>query len=411
MDIQLTHEIINDAYTEYVQNSYDIQDRANTTVIIPNNIDLPNDYDWNIGVIYGESGAGKTSILKSFGYVLEEPKFSDTASLISNFHWLSPESACNLLSSMGLASVPTWLRPYRLLSNGEKYRAMLAYMVSRPDQDPTKPILIDEYTSVVDRNVAKAMSNALGKYVRANGKKVILASCHFDIFEWLRTDWVYSPNKRRIERCDFRRQGKPAIKLEIFRCRYETWNLFKHHHYLTGDLNKAAKCFIALWDGKPVAFTAILPFPNGSFRNAFRVSRIVTLPDYQGLGIGFALNNYVASLYKSLGLSYYIRTSNPALVVVNQRNPEIWKETNNSGTYRRGQTMFSDGVKSFRTAYSFKYCGEPSNDDTTIISFEPDNKSSQKQIALFGNEFFVAKKGNKKGSIFDKENLDFDFGL
>lgn len=390
--IILKSEIQNDEFTNYIYDSYDIQNRTESIVEIENNIDLPNDFNWNIGVIYAGSGSGKTTLLKSFGEIVE-PKFDSNKALISNFDWLSPEDACSLLSSMGLASVPTWLRPYRILSNGEQYRARMAYLVGKAngysplDDTPKfeqKPILIDEFTSVVDREVACAMSNVLQKYVRNNNKKIILASCHFDIMDWLRPDWIYSPDKRRTERFSSR-TGKPKIKLEIFRCRYETWKLFKHHHYLTGELNKAAKCFIALWNGKPVAFIAVLPFPNGSFKNAFRGSRTVVLPDFQGLGIGNQLSCYIASLYKKLGYSYYVRTSNPALVNA-RKNSNVWQECSNSGKDRRGQTMFTESYKSYRTAYSFKYIGEESKDSTDIITFSGvayKNQSMKNVINIF----------------------------
>ena len=64
----------------------------------------------------------------------------------------------------------------------------------------SKSILIDEYTSVVDRDVAKAMSNAVQKYIRRTNKKIILASCHYDIMEWLQPDWIYSPSRGVLEK-------------------------------------------------------------------------------------------------------------------------------------------------------------------------------------------------------------------
>lgn len=47
----------------------------------------------------------------------------------------------------------------------------------------------------------------------------------------------------------------------------------------------------------------------------WRVSRLVVLPDYQGIGIGKRLLNFVAELYASQSrLPFYILTSNPQLV-------------------------------------------------------------------------------------------------
>jgi len=51
--------------------------------------------------------------------------------------------------------------------------------------------VIDEFTSVVDRNVAKAASVALVRYIKKNNiKNVVLSTCHRDILEWLEPDWV-----------------------------------------------------------------------------------------------------------------------------------------------------------------------------------------------------------------------------
>lgn len=380
MKIELKHKINNDKYTQYIYDSFDIQNKEQSNVTINANLEnLPK--QWNIGVVYGGSGSGKTTILKNyFKKEMDKSYFDNSKSLISNFDWLEPKDATFLLSAMGLSSVPTWLRPFNTLSNGEQYRANLAYIVGIAKDNEV--ILIDEYTSVVDRDVAKAMSNALQKYIRRTNKKIVLASCHFDIMEWLQPDWIYSPSKGRLEIASQLRQ--PKIELSIFRCRYETWNLFKQHHYLTEDLNKAAKCFVITWNDKPMAFIGVLPFPNGSFKNAFRISRLVILPDFQGLGIGIKLLNYISKLYSTDLKTMYIRTSNPALYLGLQKNKD-WIECGNSGTDRRGQTMFTNGVKSNRTAFSFKYIGEKSNDDLSIIKFKSDvyKDVAQNQISMF----------------------------
>ena len=218
--IERKNKIINDRYTEYVYEAFDIQNKEETTVKIPINFAECKTFDWNIGVIYGGSGTGKTTLLKEFGDLTLD-NFDDKKPLISNFDWLEPKEATFLLSAMGLASVPTWLRPFSLLSNGEQYRASLAYKVGKASENDV--ILIDEFTSVVDRDVAKAMSNALQKYIIRTNKKIILASCHFDIMEWLLPDWTYSPLKGRLDRASSRRH-RTRIELPIFRSSYETSN-------------------------------------------------------------------------------------------------------------------------------------------------------------------------------------------
>jgi ABC-type ATPase with predicted acetyltransferase domain len=170
MKINLKHQIVNDKYTEYLYEAFDIQNKSESNVLIEANLEgIPK--DWNIGVVYGGSGTGKTTILKNyFKKEMDKSNFNNSKSLISNFDWLEPEQATFLLSAMGLSSVPTWLRPFNTLSNGEQYRANLAYLVGKANDNEV--ILVDEYTSVVDREVAKAMSNALQKYVRKTNKKI-----------------------------------------------------------------------------------------------------------------------------------------------------------------------------------------------------------------------------------------------
>jgi GNAT superfamily N-acetyltransferase len=82
---------------------------------------------------------------------------------------------------------------------------------------------------------------------------------------------------------------------------------------LTNELSKSAKCFVTLWNDKPIAFNAVLPLPSGTLKNAFRMSRTVVLPDYQGMGIGGVVSTYIAKLYKADGKRFYAKTSNPAL--------------------------------------------------------------------------------------------------
>ena len=383
--IEKKNKIINDKYTQYIYEAFDIQNKEETIVKIPINFSECKNFDWNIGVIYGGSGTGKTTLLKEFGdLTLDE--FDEEKPLISNFDWLEPKEATFLLSSMGLASVPTWLRPFSLLSNGEQYRASLAYKVGKAKDNDV--ILIDEFTSVVDRDVAKAMSNALQKYIRRNNKKIILASCHFDIMEWLLPDWTYSPLKGRLEKASCRRQ-RPKIELQIFRCRYETWDIFKQYHYLSQDLSKSSKCFMTTWNNKPVAFNAVLPLPSGTLKNAFRMSRTVVLPDYQGLGIGGFVSDYIAKLYVKNGKKFYAKTSNPALwnKRENSKNWRICDVQNNLDKIRKENEKGGQQRKVSITK-SFEFIGDTRNvklDELNILKFNADayKEVSQNQISIF----------------------------
>lgn len=136
---------------------------------------------FKIGVIVGSSGSGKSTLLSQFG-VEEKPNWNPDKSILSYFD--STDEAINKLGAVGLNSIPTWYKPYHVLSNGEKFRADLSRKLKSNS-------IIDEYTSVVDRNVAKAASVSLSRYIKNNDiSNIILSTCHRDILDWLEPDWV-----------------------------------------------------------------------------------------------------------------------------------------------------------------------------------------------------------------------------
>ena len=355
-EIILKSSIKNDEYTNYVYDSFDIQNKEETEVKVLFNLSDAKNFDWNIGVIYGSSGSGKTTILKRMGK-LSESNFDYKKPLISNFDWLEPKEATLLLTSMGLSSVPTWLRPFHLLSNGEQYRASLAYKVGKAKDNEV--VLVDEYTSVVDRDVAKAMSFALQKYIRRTDKRIILASCHYDIMEWLMPDWTCSPQKNGgvLERGEWLRQGKPQIELQVSRVEYDTWDFFKKHHYLTEDLNKAFNLLLFEWKGKPVGIVVYKSQPTGAVPNGYGLSRTVILPDYQGMGIGSIISEFTASILVNKGKRVFTKTVNPALGEYRERS-SVFRPTSKNRKIRKDSNTDKAGKRLARASYCYEYIGE-----------------------------------------------------
>ena len=191
--IILKSEIDNDNFTQFLYDNYDIQNKdfTITEVPIPSKVDIDemNKKGWNILLICGNSGSGKSTILKEIGDIVPI-EYDYKKAVISQFQDLSEEDACDLLSSVGLSSVPTWLRKPQELSNGERARLDLCKAIY--DARDGKVIYIDEFTSVVNREVAKSMSYALQRYIRQKGLKIVIASCHFDIIEWLQPDFIFN---------------------------------------------------------------------------------------------------------------------------------------------------------------------------------------------------------------------------
>lgn len=153
---------------------------------------LPKDF--NIGVIYGASGSGKSTLLKKFGN-FSLHSWDNNKAIVSHFE--NPDDGINKLSAVGLNSIPTWYKPYNVLSNGERFRADLSRSIKNN-------AVIDEFTSVVDRNVAKAASMALSKYIKKNNiKNVVIATCHEDVLDWLEPDWVINTNNGEVYNGNF----------------------------------------------------------------------------------------------------------------------------------------------------------------------------------------------------------------
>ena len=94
--------------------------------------------------------------------------------------------------SVGFGSVPSWMKPYSVLSNGEKMRVDLARALLERDF-----VVFDEFTSVVDRQVAQTASIAVSKAIRRTQKKFIAVTCHSDIIEWIQPDWIFDTNEMR----------------------------------------------------------------------------------------------------------------------------------------------------------------------------------------------------------------------
>ena len=152
--------------------------------------------DWNTGLIVGGSGTGKSTIAREcFGDWLIEGMEYKAASVIDDMpEGLTAREVAEVFTSVGFASPPSWLKPYGVLSNGEKMRVDLARAImERGDR-----FAFDEFTSVVDRRVAQTGSAAIAKAVRKRGGQFVAVTCHHDVAEWLEPDWIYDTDQQRF---------------------------------------------------------------------------------------------------------------------------------------------------------------------------------------------------------------------
>lgn len=263
---------------------------------------------WKIGLIVGASGSGKTTIANKLFEGKVHSNFQWTKScLLDDFPSGSElKTITETLSKVGFSSPPSWLLPYSALSNGQKFRVELA----RTLLEYKDLFVFDEFTSVVDRQVAQVGAFAFQKAVRKSDLQFVAVTCHYDVEEWLQPDWVFDVSTNTFKWGSLRR---PEIKLEICRVHHSAWQLFKEHHYLTSDINKAACCFVGFIDGRPVVFDAWLPFVGRlSHGKAMRGHRTVCLPDFQGLGLGNRLFTTISQMWAGLGYRVFSGTGHPA---------------------------------------------------------------------------------------------------
>jgi ABC-type lipoprotein export system ATPase subunit len=295
-----------------MEGMFDVPPSERSEVSWTFNIELPS--AWNVGLIVGPSGSGKSTVARElFGAAMVDGfEWSTDRSILDGFPaGMSIKEITALLSSVGFSSPPAWVRPFHALSNGEQFRVTTARALA----ERKGLCVMDEFTSVVDRTVAKIGSAAVAKTVRRSGGKFVAVSCHFDIAEWMEPDWVFQPHTGELQlpRGSLRR---PPINLEIFRVHPSAWSLFHRHHYMTSTLHKGALCLCAFWEGRPVAFSAWLPFvgklPNGA--RAMRCSRLVCLPDFQGVGIGNRFLSVCASLWSAIGRRVFVSTGHHSFV-------------------------------------------------------------------------------------------------
>ena len=310
---------------------------------------------WQIGLIVGPSGCGKTTIAReAFGeHIINGYEWDADKAIVSQFpEDMSFRDITSHLSSVGLSDIPAWKRPFRALSNGQQFRATLARALAEsPDL-----FVIDEFTSVVDRTVAKISSCAVSKAIRRGAKRMIALSCHYDIIEWLQPDWIYEPAGNLFQWRLLRR--RPAIDITIRRVDKAAWGIFKKHHYLSADIHPGTQCFVAFCDGAPMAFLGMLHFPHPQ-RSAWKGSRMVILPDYQGAGIGAALFDWVASVFRATGKAVIGTASSPQMIHQVATSPN-WKITRKPGLKQvnrgRGAGVGMFGSDNRRTC-AFEYVG------------------------------------------------------
>lgn len=330
--------------------------------------------DWKLGLVIGPSGSGKSSIgRRIFGdAAFYSPSWPVQRPIIDA---IAPRASFDdvtaALAAVGLGSVPTWLRPYPVLSTGERFRADLARIVA------TRPaaVVVDEFTSVVDRQIAKVGALAFGKAWRRGGGQAVLLSCHYDIVDWLQPDWIYDTAAGEFSGRGLRR--RPAIGVEVFETDWRFWPLFEPHHYLKLPKMIAATNYVGFVGDQPVVHVAVSTRPG---MVEARACRLVVMPEWQGAGVGVRFLNAVCELWRTgrnrheIEVPTLFHTSHPGLAAALRRDAH-WEQVSamlhgghkarsqasvERAALRQGKVPVVAGYGGhFRAVQGFRYYGPP----------------------------------------------------
>ena len=139
------------------------------------------------------------------------------------------------------------------------------------------------------------------------------------------------------------------------------WTLqFDNFHYLTADLNKSCKCRLFEWDGVPIGFVGILNTPRKGIPYGCSISRMVILPDFEGLGLSRKIFDFCGGLVKSMcddehDYRLYIKTAHRRFGESLGRNPNV-RGTSFDG---KGRDKRSADNKKYRNRLTrVSYCKE-----------------------------------------------------
>jgi len=261
--------------------------------------------------ITGDSGSGKSVLLRAIRQDLgdeavdmAEIQVDQDKPLIETVG-ATVEEGLELLSKVGLNDAFLFLRTYNQLSDGQKYRYRLAKFLESKKQW----WLMDEFAATLDRDTAKIIAFNVQKIARQQGRAVLAATTHGDLFEDLEPSVHvhkrfgeeisinYYPNEPAAE-CSLVKEMKivPGV--------LDDWRKLSGFHYRSHNVAGLRKIF-CLWRHGELCGVIVYcyPPPNCSGRGLVLprmhikelnaklsiVSRVVVHPKYRSIGLGAKL--------------------------------------------------------------------------------------------------------------------------
>jgi len=282
--------------------------------VIYDNVELkigPTD----IVYITGDSGSGKSVLLKALEKDIKQDMELGTINIMDIQPDLnrplietvgkSLQKGLELLSRVGLNDAFLFLRTYEQLSDGQKYRYKIAKMIESKAQF----WIMDEFAATLDRDTAKIVAYNLQKLARQQGKAVLAATTHTDLFEDLNPSVHihkrfgkeitvnYYPNEPAKE-CSL------VKEMKVMEGATEDWRKLAGFHYRSHKIAGPRKIFslkrgeelcgvIVYCYPPPTCFGRRLVLPKMSMKELNDklsiISRVVVHPKYRTIGLGVKL--------------------------------------------------------------------------------------------------------------------------
>ena len=318
-----------------------------------------------VGLVVGASGSGKTTLARQ---VWGDEALRDVLDLarpvIEQFPAaMSYDDCVRALCAIGLSQVPCWIRPAHTLSNGQRARAEAALRIAHEGESP---MVIDEWTAVVDRTVAKAMSHCLQRHARGVNRRVVLLSCHYDVIEWLQPDWIIDCNTATF--ADARSLRRPErtekLRFDIAPCDPKTWRYFSRYHYLSDKLPGGKILTFGVWhEDRQIGFQCFANYTPKQRFHAMKLhsNRTVIHPDFVGFGLGGIVINETSRIVKAMGYDVWAKFSSVPVFRSFCKVPHLWALRNVARETALGAkhgTMTRDsGFRQNVKWYSFEYVG------------------------------------------------------
>lgn len=365
MKLKVNHEspVYDSFRANKTRSLFNVEDERGSRFELEVELGLEQVEDWRIGLVVGPSGSGKSSIgreLEREGFTWWDPKWPKDKPIVEA---ITPkgdyQAVTGALAAVGLGDVPAWLRPHRVLSMGEQFRANLGRLVA----EAPERVVVDEFTSVVDRQIAKIGSLAFAKSWRRSGGQAVLLSCHYDIIEWLQPDWVFDTGSGefRVTRGCLQR---PTFDLEVVETGWSYWPLFHPHHYLNAGPMPFSTAYVGFVGDEPVVHLGMSGKVSGRRREA-RACRMVVMPEWQGAGVGMRfLNRLCQRELEGIGFigrptTTLFHTAHPGLVLALRRDKR-WRQLSahlGGGSGKPGHRGMKWGDH-FRAVSGWRYYGQ-----------------------------------------------------